>query len=151
MLGPLSSAVSTSGQSVCFSPLSSPSLSSSSDFFLFVPANPRAPEPFWTLAACVFLSAAGLRGTLGLGSLGTLGALGGLGSFGTFGLAVLLAGAFFSPAVWSLPVLVRAFGFGSGGFHSSISSSLLAVTEKDLMREEEQIRPSVNSKTRFMI
>lgn len=142
ILGPLSSALSPAGQSVCFSPLPSPGLSScsiSSFFFLFVPAITDAPESFRAVQACVFFSAADLRGALGLGSLGTLGALGSLGAFGSFGLAVLLAAAFFSPAAGALAVFLVAFGFGSEGLHSSLSSSLLFVWEKDLVVEYEWI------------
>lgn len=139
-LGPLSSAVSSSGQSVCFFSLSSPAISSflpSSFFFLFVPANPDAPESFRSLATCVFRPAAGLHRALGLGSLGNLGDLGCFGAFGSFVLAVLLAGAFNPPVALSLAVLLGALGFGSGGLHSSLSSSLLAVWEKDLMAENQ--------------
>lgn len=100
-------------------------------FFLFGPAN---PESISTLDPRVFWSAPGLRGTLSLGFLGNLGAL---GCFGSFVFAILLAGAFDFPVDGSLTSLLGAFCFGSGGLHSSLSSSLLAVWEKELKTEKQ--------------
>lgn len=137
MLGLLSSALSLSGQSVCFWTSSSPATSAffASFIFLFVLASPDALESFRTLATCVFLIAAGLHDALGLGSLGNLGALGCFGAFGSFVLFFLLEGAFNPPVAVSLVDLLGTLGFGSGGLHSSLSSSLLADWEKDLVAE----------------
>lgn len=137
MLGTLSSAVFLFGPSILFN---SPSPTMSS--FIFAPSK---PESFTTSDAWVFRHAAALRGTLGFGSLGTFGALGCLGSFGSLGFAVLLAGAFTFPAVDGSPTsLVGAFCFESGGLHSSVSSSLLAVWLKDLNRKNAPNQPLVS-------
>lgn len=54
--------------------------------------------------------------------------------FGSVLLAVLLSGAFGSFDAGSL-VALRVLVFGSEGLHSSLSSSLLVVWEKDLIEE----------------
>lgn len=101
----------------------------SSVCFLFVPTNEVTAELF-SLETGFFCSALGFRVLLCLGFWDTL------GSLGTFGLAVLLAAAFFVPAAVFLVVLLE--GFGSGGLHSSASSSsLLDAWQKDLMEKQK--------------
>lgn len=92
--------------------------------FILATGSPDSPVFFTSLAVFVFFSAAGL---------GYLGSSGSMDSFGSDLLAVLLRG-FGSFDVGSLAAL-RVLAFGSDGLHSSISSSLLAVWEKDLIGE----------------
>lgn len=98
--------------------------------FILVPDNRDSPVFFTFLAVFVLFSAAGLGDTPDLEHLGSSGSM---DSFGSDLLAVLLRG-FSSFDVGSL-VALRALAFGSDGLHSSLSLSLLAVWEKDLIGE----------------
>lgn len=90
--------------------------------FTLATGNPDSPVFFTSLPVFVFFSAAGL---------GFFGPSGFMDSFGSDLLAVLLKG-FGSFDAGSL-VALRVLVFGSDGLHSSLSSSLLAVWEKDLI------------------
>lgn len=130
LLGPLVVAGCSSGHlACCFFAFPPPTLfffPSLLCFFL-VPGNPDSPVFF--KSRVVFFSAAGLSDTPGLGYLASCGSI---DSFGSDLLAFLLGG-FSSFDVGSL-VALRVLVFGSDGLHS-LSSSLLAVWEKDLTGE----------------
>lgn len=127
MLGPLVEVGCSSGHFICcffvFPPASLFFLPSLFCFILDT-GNADSPVFFTSLAVFVFFSGAGL---------GFFGPSGSMDSFGSDLLAVLLKGfGSFDAGSLALRVLV----FGSDGLHSSLSSSLLAVWEKDLIGEK---------------
>lgn len=142
MLGPLVEAGCSSGHFVCcFCVFPPASLFFLPSLFCFILAtgNPDSPVFFTSLAVFVFFSAAGL---------GFFGPSGSMDSFGSDLLAVLLKG-FGSFDAGSL-VALRVLVFGSDGLHSSLSSSLLAVWEKDLIGEK-RMRLEWSSKIMHML